>query len=500
MKRNNIILDQVNASIVDTLEQQKEKAIEMVLKEIERVKQVDIVSEQEALDKALKCVDNVREFIRSPDKILGSDATKHGEIAEQVEVNIRNARDILNKAKESATFEGVGRTAPEDYIIDGMKVQSKFINGSNNTLKHVLEHMGKYKQFTQDGGYYHVPKDQYKIMLKIANDRDVEDLNLRTVSALQDKIREIELKTGQNFQEVVKPSLSEYGAVQQGKIIDTLEQHENELRDMSNKNQQAIKDEANKQRQTAQKITEPSLREAAKYGLISATIGGVMSTGVVVYKKHKAGKKISNYNSTDWKEVGFEFGKGSIKGGISGTSIYALTKFANCSAPLAGAVVSTSFGVISLVNDYVKGELSVDELVEQGQALCMESAIVAIGSAIGSTVIPIPVLGTVVGSFTAKILLDLTKEYLNGREQRLINELNKNFQDTLSKMNYECKIIMDKIQQYYNKLNGLMDAAFNFEVNYKLAFTNSIVLCRELGVEEKEILHNIQEIDDYFLI
>ncbi|MEZ9922079.1 hypothetical protein AB4342_18280, partial [Vibrio breoganii] len=89
--------------------------------------------------------------------------TKHGEVAEKIEIAIRNARQALDqnafKPEEfTATFEGVGRTAPEDYIINGIEVQSKFINGINNNLKHVIDHMDKYDHFGRDGSYYHIPK------------------------------------------------------------------------------------------------------------------------------------------------------------------------------------------------------------------------------------------------------------------------------------------------------------------------------------------------------
>ena len=55
------------------------------------------------LIKALKYVDNVREFVSRPNEILGSELTKHGEIAEQIDVNINNARYILNGLKERFT-------------------------------------------------------------------------------------------------------------------------------------------------------------------------------------------------------------------------------------------------------------------------------------------------------------------------------------------------------------------------------------------------------------
>jgi hypothetical protein len=89
-------------------------------------------------------------------------STKHGEIAEQVEVGVRNARQAIERVQDvsdlSATFDGVGRTAPADYMIDGVDVESKFINGVNNNLNHVLQHMETYPNFTQENPFTISPK------------------------------------------------------------------------------------------------------------------------------------------------------------------------------------------------------------------------------------------------------------------------------------------------------------------------------------------------------
>ncbi|MGQ0516579.1 hypothetical protein ACT453_38070, partial [Bacillus sp. D-CC] len=67
--------------------------------------------QDEAFYLAFQQVNKVREFLQDPSKILGSDKTKHGEIAEQVEVHVRNAYKILKGMNPLATFDGVGRTA-----------------------------------------------------------------------------------------------------------------------------------------------------------------------------------------------------------------------------------------------------------------------------------------------------------------------------------------------------------------------------------------------------
>lgn len=196
------------------------------IQELERV-----LSNQDcALADALRQIKHVRDFVGSPEHILGNPQTKHGEIAEQVEVGIRNARDLLNQRTPSATFDGVGRTAPADYRIDNIDVQSKFVNGAGKNLDHVLEHMKQYDYFGRNGSYYHIPKDHYEIIQRISQGEAVEGLSPNTIQRIGQKIREVEQLSGKPFHEVVKPGVSNYSEVQQGQVHDTLDRHKRELK------------------------------------------------------------------------------------------------------------------------------------------------------------------------------------------------------------------------------------------------------------------------------
>lgn len=56
---------------------------------------------------------------------------------------------MVEGLERNHTFEGVGRTAPEDYLRNGQMVQSKFYNGSENTLDAVRTHLDKYPDFVK---------------------------------------------------------------------------------------------------------------------------------------------------------------------------------------------------------------------------------------------------------------------------------------------------------------------------------------------------------------
>lgn len=131
-RRTSSVADQVSAAVVDKINTAR------VAEEA-----AQLFAQDAAFQKAMDELTKVRDFVNDPEHILGSDGAKHGEVAEQVEVGVRRAWAWLRGAEQTATFDGVDRFAAEDYLIDGLGVQSKFINGVNNTLTHVLNHMSK---------------------------------------------------------------------------------------------------------------------------------------------------------------------------------------------------------------------------------------------------------------------------------------------------------------------------------------------------------------------
>jgi len=134
----------------------------------------------QAFSSAMSEMKKIRDFVGSPESILGKNTTKHGEIAEQVHVGLTRAFDVLHGRTPSATFDGVGRTGSVDYQVDGINVQSKYINGLRSTLDHVLDHARKYPDFAKSDSQYHIPSDQYEQLRQLQTTGHIEGLSDRT--------------------------------------------------------------------------------------------------------------------------------------------------------------------------------------------------------------------------------------------------------------------------------------------------------------------------------
>lgn len=437
-----------------------------------------------AFDKALSEIEIVRGFIDKPGNILGSDATKHGEIAEVVEVGVRRARDLVMNAQPTTTFEGVGRTAAADLRIDGLDVQSKFINGTNKGLSHVLEHMRTYDNFGRDGSFYLIPKNQHEEIIRVLNG-DTGDLSKKTVDAIFQKVQDIEAETGKSFHDVVKPSVSSYADVQQNQVNETLSKHEDDLSERNDKRKEKISQDH-----------EASLSEGLKATFVAGAVGASVGFMSAAYRKYKEGKNIfkGDFTIEDWNDVGGSTLKAGVGGGLTGAAIYALTNCAALSAPFAGAVVSAVKGIQPLVVDYRSGKITLDEFLDAGMFVCCDVAIVGLCTAAGQALIPVPVLGAVLGAIAGKFLSTL----LSGRVRGVKIAIEERMNRILKTVDEQYQKVVDSLLAKYKNLGNLTVTAFDLTRNVTLVQA-SLDLAHAHGVDEKLLLKNEADLDRFML-
>ncbi|MFG6092791.1 hypothetical protein [Enterobacter soli] len=477
MKSHTPVGDQLIGSAVNALNQAR------IDDEIFTLSRQDI-----AYELACKEMLKPRDFVASPGNILGSMSTKHGEIAEQVEVAVRNSEQAIEERLQDAstfraTFEGVGRTAPQDYLIDGMDVQSKFINGTNNNLVHVLKHMEAYPNFGKDGSFYHIPKDTWQEIQDVLDGKPVEGLKSTTIEAIKAKVAEIERQTQRPFADVVRPGVSDYKDVQLGKIDETLDKHDQELARQNDAKRAEIIDDH-----------QPSLAEGMRATAMGAAVGGAFALGTGIYRKYRDGKNIfrGDFDAQDWQDVGLDSLKGAAVGGISAGAIYTLTNYASMGAPFASALVTATKGVASLVHSYQRGEIGLDEFTDLGLIVCAESAIVGAMAVAGQALIPVPVLGALIGSISGKFMVTVAKS-LDGKERQVLQARMDEFARRLDALEQQ---VLNRILSEFAALGELTAAAFNVENNRQL-LEASITLAQAHGVEDDKIIKNADDLDAF---
>ena len=442
-------------------------------------------------------IEKLKDLLSDPEHILGSLKTKHGEIAEFLQVYITRAEDLVNQRVAEATFEGVWRTAAADYNINGMEVQSKFINGPNNTLRSVLEHMKNYEYFGRDSSYYQIPKDQYEMIETLMNGEHADGLNLNSQTAILNKVSEIELNTGHFFADVVKPGISDYREVQQGVVFKTVDGHEQVIKYINDTRIDEIHEKATEARHEAIEEHDPSVTEAGKVAAVGAGIAGVLSFGMGIRRKIREGKKLQAFTLDDWKELGVDTAYASMKGGVTGAGIYGLTNYANMASPVAAAYISASLGIANLYNKYKKGEIQATQFYEESQLVCVDSSIVVIGAAAGSMLIPIPILGALVGSLVASTTREHFKKILSEKEQKEICRIDNKYQKYIEGLDEKLKIFIASTIEKCDRMNGMAGIAFSYEADPFFRLKGSIMLGKALNIPDGSLLKEKSGLDVY---
>ncbi|WP_443479046.1 hypothetical protein ACLIMP_25930 (plasmid) [Novosphingobium aerophilum] len=446
---------------------------------------IKLAAQDAAFKTAVEQIDKVRDFLSRPQNILGNGLTKHGEIAEQMEVGIRNARQVLAQETMTASFDGVPRTGPADYLINSIEVQSKFINGTSANLRHVLDHLNKYPNFTVDGSYYIIPKDTYEAIQFLLNGGHIEGLKASTEETIKALVKQIEEQTGKPFSEAVQSSVVDYPDVQVVKAPTTLD---NEQQDLSTRNEE----------QKGRIIADhkPSLHGAVQAALVGGAVGGTLCLATGLYTKYKAGKNVfkGDFTATDWQEVGLDTVISAAGGAVAGGAIYLMTNYAAMAAPFASAVVSAAKGMASLADNYRKGDITFDEFVDLGLIVCAESAIVGVSTAVGQAMIPIPILGAVIGTMAGKLVADFATDQNNKVAQRLRDDM----EAFKAKLDGKLKEVLVAISVEFDHLSKLTDAAFDFRLNTNL-IDRSVELAAAYGVKADIIIVNEAALDKFVL-
>ena len=116
---------------------------------------------------------------------------------------------------------------------------------------------------------------------------------------------------------------------------------------------------------------------------------------------------------------------------------------------------------------------------------------------LGQTLIPIPVLGAIIGNMAGMFMYQIAKDHLFAKEHTLI----VNYQESLTSLNKmledRYQQLMTQLKQEFAKYASVLELAFDVDVN--IAFNGSIALADYVGVSPKNVLRSKSDIDNYFL-
>ena len=337
--------------------------------------------------------DNIEDVIL---KKRGGDYGGHGFIAEFAEAGILNARRAIEGL--NPIVKVLNDNGPADLLIGRNTIQMKFYNNLRDELAQSFHYSAKMKMM--------FPKDHVLVFEKImTGSKEVElngkRLSIKQITDIRQTINDITKSKGlTSYKSWMKSSVLNYNDAQKNSIHSLLGSEEQNIRKTVRLKQQ----ELNGKRLVAQKHALPNLKEASKVARNAAFLKGGLALLSSVYGKYKEGKSIFEFEQSDWLDCGLDTAEGVVKGAISGYSIYGLTNVFGISAPNASALVMATYGMIDIILKYRSTEITQDEFMNLLTLNVMDASFATIGACIGQAMIPIPVLGSIVGSIASSII------------------------------------------------------------------------------------------------
>lgn len=432
--------------------------------------------------------DNIEDVIL---KKRGGDYGGHGFIAEFAEAGILNARRAIEGL--NPIVKVLNDNGPADLLIGRNTIQMKFYNNLRDELAQSFHYSAKMKMM--------FPKDHVLVFEKImTGSKEVElngkRLSIKQITDIRQTINDITKSKGlTSYKSWMKSSVLNYNDAQKNSIHSLLGSEEQNIRKTVRLKQQ----ELNGKRLVAQKHALPNLKEASKVARNAAFLKGGLALLSSVYGKYKEGKSIFEFEQSDWLDCGLDTAEGVVKGAISGYSIYGLTNVFGISAPNASALVMATYGMIDIILKYRSTEITQDEFMNLLTLNVMDASFATIGACIGQAMIPIPVLGSIVGSIASSIIWEIGKGILNDSEQKIIQDYKENLNNYIKILDKHYLAIYNEIIEKYKKLGEIQEYSFDLSINTKLRFEYSIEMAENLEIEDKKILHDLSEIDSYFL-
>ncbi|WP_104092085.1 hypothetical protein [Arthrobacter sp. GMC3] len=445
---------------------------------------------------------NLRDAITSVDEAMrtidleivltnrGGHKGMHGFIAEIAEVGVGNAREqILGKG---AVYQWVNDNGPVDMVRRGIDIQQKFsAAGGRLSLGAVTEHLGKYPDYVKNGGRYQIPRDHFEKIQTLRSISPDEAVRLLSRSGEGPSFKDWQrvdtfFSEGSIGIDALEPSKLEYRDVQKGAYESTLEAEKDSLRSTD----QALRD-------NAYRGSRPKLQEGAQTTVVAAIVEGGTTFVLAVTAKRREGKRLKDFSEEDWSAIRAETGIGVARGGVRGLSIYSLTNFTVTSAAVASSVVTATFGMAEQAHKFRKGEIDELEFIENSELVCLEAAVGALSSFIGQALIPVPVLGAVIGNTVGTIMYRAVSSNLSKKEVELINRYLSDLRALDEGLSTQHNELIEKLEKSMSSYLVLLERAFSPDM--QVALIGSVELARERGAPTEEILDTKDKALSYFL-
>lgn len=445
------------------------------------------------LSDAIRTIDAALDTISSRIVAVNRGGTRgmHGFIAEVAEAGVSNARSRFDGGGD--VYRWVNDNSPVDLLRDGVAIQQKFVmSGNSFGLAHVARHLESYPDFLVNGGRYQLPRDQYETIRRLASMSQREAAAGLSRSSEGPSYRDWERvhsylgADGWLSLTDLEPSLVDYADVQEGTFAATLGNEKARFRE----------DHRARRSQHHQKA-RPSIAQAARVAGTSAAISGTITFIAALRAKKRQGTRLQDLTAQDWRDIADRTaGQAASDSGRSITT-YTLSQLPGTPAVVAGAITTTSIAIAHEASLLRRGAIGEAEFLERSELLALDSSVSAAAAIVGQSLIPIPILGFVIGSTVGSVMMHAAKSGLSSHENRLIAKHVAAQAVQTAELDADQRLLAEAVAAAISRYIDLLDQAFLEDPS--TAFEGSIDLASSVGVRDAELLSSEADVRAFFL-
>ncbi len=438
-----------------------------------------------SIDEAVKAIDLEVVFTNR-----GGVKGMHGFIAEVAEVGVGNARSQVRG--QGAVYQWINNNSPVDLVRQGVGIQQKFVaSGGRFGLNAISDHLTKYPDFLTNGGRYQIPRDHYETVRALYDLPPEEAGKFLTRSgegpSLKDweRVRDFFGEGPVNI-DSIEPSKLEYHQVQREAYGSTMAAERGSLHSTD----RTLRDDAYQK-------SRPTLRQAGTATATTAAVEGGAAFVLALAAKRRKGKKFHEFSEQDWIDVGAGVGLGVVKGTARGISLYTLTNFTATPTSVASSIVTAGFGIAEQAHRLRIGEISELEFIGSAELISLNASLSALSSALGQALIPVPLLGAVIGNTIGTVMRQAVSTSLSSRESDLVAFYAQQQRDLDARLASDYRELLTALESTMAGYIDLLERAFSPDV--EIALLGSVGLAVELGVGSEEVLDSEEKVAAYFL-
>ena len=129
--------------------------------------------------------------------------------------------------------------------------------------------------------------------------------------------------------------------------------------------------------------------------------------------------------------------------------------------------------------------------------LCVDVSVSALSSFVGQALIPIPVVGAVIGNTIGNLIYQSVKDHMKKADKKQLENYLRDIKILVHELDNQYRKYVEQLNVLLKEYFSILDIAF--AVDCRQALQGSIQLAEFVGVKNDEILRTESDIDDFFL-